>query len=152
MRELDISVAEKVMGWPVIRTETEDELQLDTFPCIVAYPDWCEWCEEDEGHVITRGWCPSESISVAWHVVERLAELGYRLNLTSPGGFTDEGLPCHPTFWTAVFRKPYPLGHQFAEMLCGQGATAQLAICEAAVAYAPNKHRMGAETAENSPF
>ena len=67
-RELDIEIAEKVMGWPVIRF---GDARTDTpFPHVTIEPStflslWRQAGREER-------WSPSRDIADAWELVERL--------------------------------------------------------------------------------
>jgi hypothetical protein len=78
-RELDVLVAEQVMGWPVFtqpdNPEGNDEWYASLpFPCLILHSSGGYWLQ--------RGWLdmvdfrPSESIEAAMQVENRIAELG----------------------------------------------------------------------------
>lgn len=82
-------------------------------------------------------------------VVRKMASLDWRLTLTSPGGFTDEGLgggDPKDKPWTAVFKRPLPEQREDEDYLdywkrvegindtgYATGPTAPVAVCLAAV-------------------
>jgi hypothetical protein len=91
----------------------------------------------------------STDITDSWLVVTELATLGWRLTLTAPGGFTDEGLgggDPKDGHWTAVFQRPLPEQlpdedyinyteriKDYEYVAYAEAATAPLAICLAAL-------------------
>lgn len=140
LRELDVEVHKKVFGLGSRLWHSGSEWLRDldgwfTDPQTTPQP-------EPVPHYTT-------DIRAAWTIIDKLAEADWRLTLTAPGGFTDEGLgggdPKHRK-WTAVFKKPEPewdgtgtfLEHCDAVYklhLTGyaQADTAPLAVCLAAL-------------------
>ena len=105
-RELDRWIAENVMGWNIRETDY-DYGQLHSHGTSIYY-----WCEGIEKRVREGCWQPTESISDAFQVVEKMNDC---LHLSEHG---KDGI------WAAMF---CTYGHEWVS-----GETAPLAICLAA--------------------
>lgn len=84
----------------------------------------------------------SKNIEAAWRVVEKIQESDFRMTLSSPGSFTDEGLgggSKEGMPWEVYLAKPYPEEHMFASgpdhdtSVLVSAMSAPLAICRAAL-------------------
>ena len=126
-RELDALVAEKVMGWTCVRTESGWDNGPDPVtggPQIGWYgqPPGEEW-EGNSGQIIEEY---STDIATAWKVVEVLAAKSQALALQAPGSTEMSEYYHYFERWTAEFL-PSPLNSSV------QADSAPMAICLAAL-------------------
>ena len=123
-RKIDALVAEKVMGWKRrVRKDVFNEPDDDTPWMNELDNNWYDAsdtaraCVEDEGSCredYEHGWFPSEDISAAWEVVEKMREIsGVTITASQIG---------YPTIHSCMCGTFY-----------GGGNTAMLAICLAAL-------------------
>ena len=73
-RELDALVAEKIMGWQLRDSMTDEIVTEDSDYREAAYNDGWHW-DGRGGRLEAWQWQPSIDIVAAWEVVERLCEL-----------------------------------------------------------------------------
>ena len=111
-RQLDAEVAGKVMGWHVES---------------VCYPhtdDWFDnWIDADGvgRYSVERSadqWLPSEFITHAFEVIERMRKLGYEVDIYS-----------HEDLWTVTFKPNFQAVYTYTH----HAPSLQVAICKAAL-------------------
>lgn len=120
--KLDALIAEKVMGWRLVKVEEWEP----------ADPNTCRWHLDDgwawdgrDGSDYAWKWKPSTDISLAWQVVEKLAEKADRYVAVRHDRWYDK----HPylvEIHDPLMRNSFPKIVQYGE-------TAPLAICLAAL-------------------
>lgn len=89
-RALDVLVAEKVMGWKVLKvpdhTHTKERAWFATEwhnKEVQGPGDRLLWTPDNHSYGWFKFWQPSTDIVAAWEVVEKLNELGYDVEINS---------------------------------------------------------------------
>jgi len=118
VNNLDILVAEKVMGWTLMNYE--DEKVSDDYAGARGNDGWY-W--EGVNYEVWE-WCPSEKIECAWEVVEEMVRLGRFVSIEAHGN--KESIPGDWGWRIGIQVSERIIDFHYAETVC-------LAICEAAL-------------------
>ena len=91
-RELDTLVAEKVLGWRLLNSETYEPVISDSERKDASNNDGWHW-EGRGGHSEAWEWRPSSKIHDAWEVLEKMSEIldGQAISVCW-GNYGDEGM------------------------------------------------------------
>lgn len=124
-REIDESIAKKIMGYH----ETHVEMEAYDYRSGVHMQQVCVLTKGPGSGFICHYQIPAYStdISMAWGVVENMEAKGYLFRITRMGTVDPPG----SLEWQVDFRKLHSI--QGADLLVGNAPTAPLAICRAAL-------------------
>lgn len=93
-RELDAAVAERVMGWTVIRVPDRpnrfDSIPADRFPVFAMWAEGGTALYESQHDIRSFDFRPSESIEAAMRAVTKLSEKGCSVTMSSGDTRTDK--------------------------------------------------------------